>query len=281
MEFKKFVVVYPGGGLCDMLKVISATLEYAINYNRLLIIDSTKVAWFKHNIHDYLEFNHPHIFIGDRTTLYESLNTLPTYPKELTGCLHKFRAKYQAGVGYTTSDNIPTRFNLKQDYDEDVLIFSNCDMGYDFKLIWKYMKCKPIVLDVYNERYHRLPYNYIGIHIRNTDNKSDVNTFVEKNKDILMNPIFLASDNAQTIQALKTMYPSIITFSTIPDNSGRNIHYEHNGIEQKIFIIDCITDLLLLASGSNYIYSCNSSGYSATAKFLFDNKDILKKVISC
>ncbi len=263
-----------------MLKVISATLEYAIKYNRCLIIDSTKVAWFKHDIHDYFEFNHPNIFIGDRTTLYDSLSTLPTYPKKLKGRLSTFNAYYIKDKSYMTPDNIPTQFNLKKPYIEDVLLFSNCDAGYDFKLILNYIKCKSNVLAVYNERYLKLPYNYVGIHIRNTDHSSDVNTFVAKNKEIFMNPIFLASDNAQTIQTLKTTYPTILTFSTIPDNKGACIHYNHKEIDQSVFIIDCITDLLLVASGSQYHYSCNKSGYSAIAKFLFDYKDILKKILS-
>ena len=69
-------------------------------------------------------------------------------------------------------------------------------------------------------------------------------------------------------------------FSNIPDNNGKNIHYNHNNINQTEFIIDNFVDLLLIASANEYYFSSKESGYSKFANYLFKNKNILNKILA-
>jgi len=139
----------------------------------------------------------------------------------------------------------------------------------------------PNVLNVYNDRREQLADNYTSVHIRNTDNVSNVSVFLEENMPLLKSsPVFLASDHATTIELFKYLFPQTLTFSNIPKQAaGVNIHYNHSVCDQTEFILDCIVDILLLASASTYIYSCEHSGYSKFAKYLFDDKALLRKCL--
>lgn len=83
----------------------------------------------------------------------------------------------------------------------------------------------------------------------------------------------------------KELYGSnLFNFSNIPNtkhiNPNANIHYHHGDVPHEQFIIDCIVDILLLASGNEYYYSSSQSGYSRLALYLFENKHILNKILN-
>lgn len=60
-------------------------------------------------------------------------------------------------------------------------------------------------------------------------------------------------------------------------NISKPIHYcrKRNNKEQEKFDIDTMVDLLLLSNSTKYFYSCHTSGFSNSVRFLFEEK-ILK-----
>jgi hypothetical protein len=280
----RYMVVYPGGGFNDMLTAIERCLVHAIKYNRLLIIDSTQVAWFKHNIHDYIQFNHPNIYTGNTTELYDKILDMSIYPPEMGGKLKQIEYYFNnSDKTYTLlNTTITLKIDLTKDYCENVIIYSNPGSSICNPIILKYMSFKPVITSVYYDRLSVLTDTYTSVHIRNTDYASDVTDFLDKNTSTITaaNILFLASDHAATIDSFCNLFPQTKTFSIIPRNAeGVSIHYNHNGYDQQQFIIDCIVDILLLASASTYIFSCNKSGYSKFAQYLFMNKSILNALV--
>jgi hypothetical protein len=229
-------------------------INYAKKYNRKLIIDTTKKGWFKMNIFDFINITEPTILNEPVHFVNESLKV------------------------YDPKVNMP----LNKDYDDEIIYNYTAMHPQNFK-VFNYITIKEVISDTFNKRLNLLPKSYVGLHIRNTDKKSDYRLFIEKNTAELENKsIFLATDNIDVITYIKGLYGlNVFNFSNIPDNTGKKngIHYNHIGISQHDFIIDCFVDMLLLASSSSFYFSCVSSSYSKMAKYLFDNKQILDKIL--
>ena len=280
----KYIICYPLGGISDMFNIMNNCLKYAINNNRMLIIN-TSGDWFRDNIYKFIEFTHNNIYKQDT---YDQIYNLSVYPPTLNNMLGSNMSFWWVPGGIInalTNEKLTT--DLSQKYDEDVVIYSNCgNTGDNPLLLLENMYFKNIITDVYNERLSKLPKNYTSIHIRNTDIQSDVVGFLEKHNNILKDKmIFLASDDIDTIKKYKELYGSnLFNFSNMPNTKhirpNANIHYHHVDVPHEQFIIECMVDLLLLASGDEYYYSSSESGYSKLALVLFENKNLLNKILN-
>jgi len=279
-----YIIVQPRGGFADMISNIQRSLNYAINHNRTLIIDTrgNKAFYFK-DIHDYLNFEHPNIYIGDIDAFYKSIKEFTFYPAELKTRLINLYNKYVEKKGFVidiSGAEILTGIDFNKKYDEAVLLDSRCGRYSTNYEIFKYVKFKQIIIDEYNSRLLRLPTVFNSFHIRNTDHKSDVPTFLEKYKSTMESEqFFLASDNLLDIKNIKEQFgENAYSFSNIPYKNGNAIHrIISNDEEEKIQnIIDLISDIITLSSGKEYYYSCRMSGYSFIADYFHKNPDILK-----
>ena len=282
MEFNKYIVCYPGGGITDMLTVINLCLNYAIMHKRLLLIDTTyKSSWFKHDIYTYIEFNHKNIYSKHPKELYQTFNKKTVYPPMLNNNYENLEHIYKNKAYYFLNTDTLLSTNLTRAYDQDVIVYANCGTSKgNLSNILSTMKFKDTILSPFINRYLSLPQNYISIHIRNTDTKSDIDKFLKANShNFKERKIYLASDSKETIDKFKKMYyPNIYNFANIPDNKGTNIHYNHEAIPQNDFIIDCFIDILLLAASETYYYSNERSGYSKFAYLLHTDKQLLHTI---
>jgi hypothetical protein len=275
----KIIICCPGGGICDMLNIMNNCFVYAINNNRSLFIDINKLDWFKDDIYKYITFTHPSIL---KEFSYNNINSI--YPPELKNdIVNKLNnTKYDnADSKYRTTDGITLSIDLSKTYLEDIIVYVSCGGGIPEELL-KYMYFNPIILDVYYKRLKQLPNNYISLHIRNTDYKSNIEEFISLHDNKLKNTkFFLATDDANTIYKYKLLYGNnVIQFSNIPKTTNNaNIHYNHDNLDHTEFIIDSFVDLLLLASANEYYYSSEQSGYSRFANYLFTNKNILNNIV--
>jgi len=284
METKKYMICYPGGGVVDMFSVITNCLLYAIAHNRILVIDTRRIEWFRESIHEFINFRHANVFKEDLDTLLESLNNETTFPHEVKGHLLTFQATFNQELNCNLFNNsINTKLDLTKDYEETVIVFSNRAWNRDYTIIGC-VQFKEPVLKVYKERRAKLPDTYVGVHIRNTDYPSDVPQFIAEHESILKERFFLASDNRQTIEDMKQRFgDNVITFSHIANNpSGKGLHYsvERNPEEHRQFIIDSYVDLLLLASAEKVVFSCIRSGFSQFANIMAGQKQYLQAMLS-
>ena len=278
---KQYLICYPGGGFNDMMNVILTCYNYALKYNRILVID-TRCLWFNDTIHNYISFNSEIIYKDDLDVLYTELENESIFPLELKGHLKIFKPTFNIEFNCYYYNSTNTRIDLNKKYDETVVVFSNCGFGKDILELLKICKFKCIITEMYKLRRALLPKSDISVHIRNTDYKSDVDTFLKSHNHIFNGKhIFLASDHKDTIDLVKSIYGSnVFSFANIPDNKGKNIHHNHSSIDSREFNIDCIVDFLLLASGDELYYSSKQSSYSRNANALNKNKIILNMCLN-
>ena len=286
LDKKRYLVCFLQAGINDMLSRILDCYNYCLKYNRMLVIDSSH-NWFKEDIRDYINFNSPIIYKGDLNKLYDRLNKEITYPPEFKGLLNTpLKFKYSHEIYYTYNSKIIDS-DILCDYTETVKIYVACGTGRPIDLL-KECSFKPLVINIFRERYNKLPKDYISVHIRNTDLKSNVDDFLNKYKEeITGNPIFLATDHAPTIIKFREIFGSnLYSFATIPDNNGKSIHNNHGSVPTRQFNIDCLVDLLLLASGSKLYLSImtiqtgwqNTSGYGQLAVDLHNDNELLRQL---
>jgi len=285
----KYLICYPAGGINDMFRYhIIPCWIYCKRYNRTLIID-TRNSWLKEDIRNYIFFKCNTVFDGDIDNLISNLtqtqNKIVFYPLPLDehNKLYKKNTQLQE-----TEENLYTNI-LDADHEENVLIFYRTKSTKNIKC--KDMKdelrsclVKPVITDVYHDRYDSISKPYISVHVRNTDRVSDVDSFIETNlNEFQEKNIFLATDDAEAITKFKSRFADkVYTFSDIPivvpDKIGKRhgIHYNHKKIDSQTFNIDCIVDFLLLTKGEKIFRSEEKSGYGSSAKFIQENKDILE-----
>jgi hypothetical protein len=288
---KKYLICYPAGGINDMFRYhIIHCWMYCKRYNRTLIID-TRNSWLKEDIRKYVFFNSDIVFNGDidnlLSHLIESNNVF--YPLSLDEHISRYKKNVQLQEGQ--EENLYTNI-LESDHDEDVLIFYRTRLTKNIRckdMKDELLKCllKPIITDVFHERYNAIEKPYISIHVRNTDRVSDVDSFVETNLNEFQGKnIFLATDDSEAITKFKNSFENrVFTFSDIPiilpDKSGRRrgIHYNHKQIEPQKFNVDCIVDFLLLTKGEKIFRSEQKSGYGSSAQFIKENQKILQSAL--
>jgi hypothetical protein len=267
---KKYLICIPQDGLNDILNRIWHCYQYAIRFKRILVVDTRKSPGFKDDISKYLKFKSSIFYTGNFDTLYDTLYGKSIYPSELSSI--NLRHLEENPESYL-------KFNPTKVYFETVVLCYPRGGGMDAIFLLRESSLADQVLQKYNERMAQLPSSYTSLHIRNTDYVSDVFSFLKKIN--ISNDIFVASDNASTIELCKTtLGQRVHSFSSIPKgNEGQNIHIDlRTETNNKDLNIDSIVDLLLLAGGSELHISLEISGYSQLALLLHKNKDVLKNL---
>lgn len=279
----KYLVCLPFGGIMDKCHKINVCIEYAKKYNRVVIIESS-TDWFNDDINEYINIHCPYVYTGAADTIIHKISKLSSYPAVNIEKLDEVTEKKIDGKLAPALNNKSLHIDMSRDYKERVLVYSNNDYGFGFISLLEMSTIAPKVLEVYKARRARLPEKYIGVHIRNTDYDSDVPGFIEENKNVFYNaPIFLASDNKNTIDTLKQTYGSnLYSFANIVDNGGKPLHvdFKRTKAESLQYNIDTFVDILLLASADNYYFSCKKSGFSKTIYELRKKPALIKRLLA-
>lgn len=277
----RYMICIPQAGIFDKMNIIYKCVEYAKKYDRVVIIDTTE-DWFNDDINDYIQIHSPYVYTGTADSICHKISGLSTYPPnvDITN-LKNIVLKKEKQYHYYL-DNKDLSINLEKDYNERVIVYSHLGGGYGPISLLEISTFSPMVLDVYKSRRKQLPAKYIGLHIRNTDHKSDIPKFIDNYKTALVGQmIFLASDNKNTIDEFKELYgKNVVTFANIPDNGGKPIHegYYRTKEQSKEYNIDTFVDILLLATATEYYYSSETSWFSRNIAFLRTKPELVMRL---
>jgi hypothetical protein len=243
--------------------------EFAKATERTLIIDTTK-GWMKDDIRNYIDIQSTTVYKGPLESLYTSLSSRSVYPEGITlETLDPVITPNPSGVGdqfYQGPISLTYELN---DKDADVMVYSMYRLG-DLKVKEFLQMCRftPQVLDAYRNARSQLPAKYVGIHVRNTDYKSNVNEFMEiHKKQFADKALFVASDNKDTITVFQKRYGSnVYSFTNLPDNGGKPLHDKSITVRTKEesikYNLDTFVDILLLVTADKYYASSKQSGFS-------------------
>jgi hypothetical protein len=250
-----YLINKASGGLAHMLGGIYAALIRAKQNNRFLIIDCETHIAFRHKFSDFFillneQYSDDYSIIpSDYTFKEHSIEEIKNTNLSRAG-----KALYGM-FGWSVQSKI---FNP----DEKIVIWSGTS---GTKGNWHMPNLKvnqKIIEKLNNEK--KIIEPYISIHFRNTDIKNKLKRFTNKIKIIVkrtnIKTVFLATDNAKTINAMKKLLPKLkIIQLSKPKLNVKNQHYASiNKEECYNQIYETLRDLYFIFQSKYFIPSRNS-----------------------
>lgn len=263
MVNNRYLYVFVSAGLNDILCQIKQAVDYAHRHNRIIIFDK-----FHHEITfefwNIFNIEYPGVQIAN----FCDIDISKIYRKQL---------------------------NYKIDYSEKILCYYKPSGGTDSHSLLSYIRLKSNIVKQFYERLDNIGGEYVGIHIRNTDIKSDIDGLLSNlAKRKYLNKIFVSTDDINTLKRFKEIYgDKIYSFSNIIDiGKDKSLHHTLK-LDKKIKNTDAILDLLCLGYAKE-IYCApmifhpslsirNTNllgGYSNLALYLNKNKHLIQNMVS-
>ena len=122
--------------------------------------------------------------------------------------------------------------------------------------------------------------NYIGIHYRNTDIKTNLNSIISKvlkNKyNNIYNNIYLATDDSSAYDKLKAAFPNhnIYQYTKPINSNGEPIHYKCD--DKYNLVLNLLIDLYFLYNSNEFV----NSEYSLVSNFVLSMRNENKSIFS-
>jgi hypothetical protein len=298
MKVDRLVLCRPQGGLNDVLCQIERVCRYAEKFDRSVIIDTNhhSTASIKDHFSRYFVSRQKRLFL-DLTEVEFELKNVGVVPHFLANDLVRYDANFDHHLGYFVEKNTrqPITFDFNKDYTEPLLVHhaSGRLHGASVAALSR-LRLHENLRDELTKRLSSIGSNYVSVHIRNTDYKTNYQPLLNKLKshNALKNceNLFVATDDIACLEFCRDLFTGInvVSFSKLPQESGRRMHrlserddiYERNK--------DAILDLLMLALSRKFIFfeinqnrwDAKYSGFSLLALDLRNSMTVLNELIS-
>jgi len=296
----RVLLCIPHGGLNDTLVQIQQCLRYAERFDRQLVIDARRSGLMGHFSEFFVMHSTSVDVIGspDKRQL-EILNTWDSHPEQVRGRLHETKRTHcKNRRGKTTisvdenSESILS-FDFSLDYPQPLIVHEQSGGGDCSDLLHKIALADDVATTI-TARLSKLPSEYLGVHVRNTDLMTDYKSFF---RDIyphtMGRKILVCSDDNNVIRYARRFFDrsEVITTDTFQGDFEMldrvPLHKQHhkNDAERKAQMISSLADLLALGRASDVLTTkCSSrdrhSGFSRVALYLCRNKHVLASLQS-
>lgn len=290
---EKFLLCRPRGGLNDTLCQIEKCWKYAEQSSRTLLIDSTRSGL----LGEFSEFFQPregaaHVHFHVAAPQLNFLNSLSCHPQALRGKLKTYQPTYAKEIGNYIDRLSGTRlgFDFDKNYDESVLLHEQCGGGTDSFALFDRLcladDLRPLVL----ERLCPLGQNYLALHVRNTDYKTEYADFFREIYPRVANkPLLVCSDDDAVIAHARAFFgqSKILTTRLSVHSGDRPLHFKYkkrgSDEQRRQAAIDTIVDLIALGRADE-LYFTNvtagfPSGFSMLAEYLCRHKSVVHELL--
>jgi hypothetical protein len=287
---RRLLLCIPRGGLNDTLCQIELCRAHAEKHSRTLVLDTTKSGLLGH-FDDFFAFKTRQIVLPRVTPeIIAELNTLEAYPATLKGRFGGYRSHYSKDFGnYVDAETqTPLRFDLWKDHAAQLLVHEQCGGGMGSAKLFDHIELSETMMSAVDGALSNLPTEYIGLHIRNTDYKTDYASFVDGVADQIGDrQILVCSDDPGAIDYCRSAIGAnrVHTVTETPNPRGWGLHQAgtHDNDEARHQAArNSIVDLIALGNATDVLFTNAAhgypSGYSMLAKFLCDHKRVLAQL---
>jgi hypothetical protein len=260
----KYIICFPQGGFVNMLSCVITAYNYAVKYNRVLIIDSRK-SWFKESLYEYFFIHCPYVYVGDIDPLYKRIEGQAMYPNK------------EDLVNLQLDNDKVRKFDIRLDrnYDESIILYAHYGASSPSKSVKPFFELSSLknkVIRAFRSARDKLPASYVGVHI---NNENEIIGFLDKHRELLKGKTVFIASHTKEIVDLFTKEFNAISFSDVPYNNSKT---EPLGVDISKYNLDTIVDLLLLASSSEMYSGVSSFSYAAFE--MHTSPDLLKRLIT-
>jgi hypothetical protein len=299
MNLDRVVLCRPQGGLNDVLCQIERVCSYAERFDRTAVIDTNHHS--THSIKDqfsrYFVSRQKRVILDAATEIEFHLRNASVVPNFLAGDCLRYDAHFDHELGRfveRTTRKLIT-FDFDKDYAEPLLVHHDSGRvaGASVAALSR-LRLHDNLSDELIKRLKSIGTNYVSVHIRNTDYTTNYQPLLNqiKNLPALQNceNLFVATDDIACLQFCRNMFSDIkiISFSKLPEESGRPIHRLSDSDEIYERNKDAILDLLMLALSDKFLFfglnenrwGTKFSGFSLLANDLHSSKKVLSALIS-
>ena len=293
---KRVLLCRPHGGLNDTLDVIEHCWRYAERTNRQLILDSSRSSFcsnFGKIFRNRLNDNQKLFEASD--SVIEQLNLKTCAIPEIEGKIGTYITRIQLHetishlewrlpVEDVSSKSLGISFD--EEYSADLVVHENFRTGALASSLLRRLKFQKSISDEISARLINLRnLKYLGIHIRNSDIKSDYREFFSRMKDKFENQtVLICSDDSHVIAYAKRYLGNsvVLTSSEIPDLGGQpyQIPFVHGEEARNKLSLDALVDLIALGESQELFSTLITnrevvhSGFSQLAAELCADKSI-------
>ena len=284
-ELNKFVFCRPHGGFNDILCQVELCWRYAERFDRALVLDGQTCGMLGSFAPYFVpKANKIPVFTNVTEELFAHLNALTCYPHSIQGRLDKYISEIQPDLNkmVVSDSREKLAFDRKRDYSEQVLVHEQFGGGTRSRAGLSRLTLSPDIVSLVESALEKLPRSYIGIHVRNTDRRTDYKELFEKLfVKVTGRNVLICSDDPSVLSFGRKYFElsKVYTSSEPPDLGGDAIHVpwnHHEDSTRRGAVLSSIIDLLALG-GAEKLYFGRAkdrrfSGFSLLAKYISKNK---------
>lgn len=226
------------------------------------------------------------VFMDITSELYAHINTLTCYPNSLQGRINDYLSVLQPDIDrMVVSDSREVlTIDWERDYPEQVLVHEQPGGGTLSHAGITRVTLAPQVISDIEAALQKLPSDYIGIHVRNTDLRTAYGELFEQVfVKVTGKNVLICSDDPSVVSFGEKYFElsKVYSSSVAPKLDGKPTHqpWSHQDDSTKrMAVVSALTDLIALG-GAQAIYYAKSndgriSGFSTLAEYLCQNKRI-------
>ena len=280
---RRLLLCRPMGGLNDQLCAIGKCIRYARKYDRRLVIDTSSQG-LRDYFFRYFSFSNADILFT-KSVDYEYLDTMEK-SVYLKSSLNSIRPVYQVESGrFCDSDSgFPLEFDFDSDSDLELVYYQQGWTGGDLDSIYalQNLRLQSNLSKQIRLSLSRLPEVYSGIHVRNTDYRSDYQSLFDAIGNQLSEKILVCSDSDEVFNYAERILGSarVVRLSSFRNSAAAPLHYQRVYSSSFECNLEMFTDLFWLATSDKLFYPDviginRPSGFSLLAGALWSSKDLV------
>jgi hypothetical protein len=273
-----YVYLSPQGGFNDMLCNINRTIEYCLQTNRTLLIDTTK-SCYGINFFNYFYLKDTPISIVTDVNMIRKIisdESLSIYPNTITDRnLDNWKFIYTPKYVYSLNGIF---LYLPSECNDNIIIHSRCGGGRGIYL-FKNIFFRKTIIDHVKYEFTKLPAKYIAIQVRNTDIKCDYKSLYLQNISSIhsYDTVYVATDDPESVRFFRAQGLNVLNFTEFPVNPKRNLHISQVSSDTKIKNVIC--DIYIIAMADKLVSNSQGGFINLLRDIRVDKSIITTKIV--
>jgi len=294
---KKYLLCRPRGGLNDVFTEIEQCWRYAEKFNRTLIIDTRNSEGLKDNFNTFFQVKSKYsaiTCIDDKTI--NALDRMDTFPaiieNQLDNYISRWNKEIRAIVNEGTSEVLT--FDFQQDYKESLLVhesFRSTDRMISPACLKRLLFKSNFSKDILKRLNIISGLNYIAIHIRHSDYRTDYKEFFSHvYSETIGKNLLICTDNHQVFSEAILFFTEskVFNLGDMIDTKGKPRHmFKTNKNESYTLMVETMSDLIALSLAKKLLIPKLSeggilggySGFALLAESLSKQRTIIQDLI--